>query len=424
MIYKKSLRYNKEAQGFFNTFIYHNDVLNGKIMKLNMISSVLIYIELIAHEYYSKQYELCNIGEDGKIMIVKKVVLSFLTIFILIFGINFRAAAEEKIINFSGCRSIAVNKISFDRVSTEHAPDRIINLINIYKKSKGFVYYTDDKGGYTYIGILMGQKNTGGYSLKVTDVQNNDGKTNVFVEEIWPSESDIVIQVITYPYVIIRVKGTISNITVTGSLHVNYDSLDEHEKVIGVDSAEGIITRIEKMENKVFITIRDGNNNTKAFYADIDSKAAQSAFNEYNTGDKVIIKYALGTPQKYKELSAFPFSYIKNADDSVDAEENTEEDWIDMKAYINVSKSKSWTVKFNKSIISAILNMETIYIRDANGKKIDVKLTRDGNRKIVITPLTQYKSGSTYYLFISNKINEDGFLKSFDRGFRMKFTIK
>ena len=288
---------------------------------------------------------LQNTGGLVKIMMNKRIILSLVSILILAFGIDFRVAAKEREENSLTHNSITANKISFDQVSIEDAPDRMVNLINIYKRSKGFVYYTDDANGYVYIGILMGEKSTGGYSVKVTEVQDNEGKTDVFVQEICPSADAIVTQVITYPYIIIRAKGITTSITVTGSFHAYYKNLMEDEKAI---------------------------------------------------------------------------------DDVVNTEENTEKNWIDIKPYSNVSQNKVWTIKFNKSTVSAILNKETVYVRDMDGKKVDAELAHgEDSKTVLVKPSAEYKSGNTYYLFVSNKINGNDNSKSSDnKGFRMKFTVK
>lgn len=59
----------------------------------------------------------------------------------------------------------------------------------------------------TYILITRGEKNTGGYGVGVEAVYLKDGKLNVDFGYIDPSPDDMVIEVFTYPYVLIQVEG-------------------------------------------------------------------------------------------------------------------------------------------------------------------------------------------------------------------------
>ena len=66
---------------------------------------------------------------------------------------------------------------------------------------------------YLYI-ICMGEKNTGGYSLKVKEVNINDGKTEIMVEEIVPRDDEIVSMAFTYPTVIVEFSKYQENIII------------------------------------------------------------------------------------------------------------------------------------------------------------------------------------------------------------------
>ena len=50
----------------------------------------------------------------------------------------------------------------------------------------------------------MGLKNTGGYSLKVKEVNSIDRKTEIIVEEITPDKGDMVTMAITNPTIIVE----------------------------------------------------------------------------------------------------------------------------------------------------------------------------------------------------------------------------
>ena len=78
-------------------------------------------------------------------------------------------------------------------------------------------YYIDTlnqpNAPYLYI-ICMGQKNTGGYSLTVKEVNSIDGKTEIIVEEITPDKGDMVTTAITNPTIIVEFSKYQENIII------------------------------------------------------------------------------------------------------------------------------------------------------------------------------------------------------------------
>ena len=78
-------------------------------------------------------------------------------------------------------------------------------------------YYIDTlnqpNAPYLYI-ICMGQKNTGGYSLKIKEVNSIDGKTEIIVEEITPDKGDMVTMAITNPTIIVEFSKYQENIII------------------------------------------------------------------------------------------------------------------------------------------------------------------------------------------------------------------
>lgn len=120
-------------------------------------------------------------------------------------------------------QGITVNKINFEQAKDEELPPNMDNSIRNLKPNKGFLVY--DYNGYYYITIFAGKKNTGGYSIKVLSIEDNEGKTFILVEEKSPSKDDIVTQVITYPYTTIKVRGITPNITIENEGGEKYERL-------------------------------------------------------------------------------------------------------------------------------------------------------------------------------------------------------
>lgn len=115
--------------------------------------------------------------------------------------------------NTKAPQGITVNKISFQEVGMDSLPPNMNNSINNFKANRGYLVY--DYNGYYYIAVFSGKKNTGGYSIKVLSIEDNEGKTNIVVEEKNPPKGAIVTQVITYPYTVVKATGITPNITVT-----------------------------------------------------------------------------------------------------------------------------------------------------------------------------------------------------------------
>jgi hypothetical protein len=73
------------------------------------------------------------------------------------------------------------------------------------KTHRGFGIIREDEE-YYYIFIGAGEKNTGGYDIRVTDVVKTGDEITILVAEESPGKDDMVMQVITYPYQIIRIS--------------------------------------------------------------------------------------------------------------------------------------------------------------------------------------------------------------------------
>lgn len=77
------------------------------------------------------------------------------------------------------------------------------------KQHKQFKVYTVRRSGVTYVVIHLGERKTGGYGVKVTDVRYKKGKAIVYYKEQKPAPNALVTQVLTYPKVAIKLKTTI-----------------------------------------------------------------------------------------------------------------------------------------------------------------------------------------------------------------------
>ena len=125
-------------------------------------------------------------------------------------------------------QGITVNNIDFKEVSLNELTPEKIELINQLVLLKGYYYWVDSNGLYTmYIG--MGEKPTGGYSIKVLSVEDNEGKTNILVEETIPGTDENVSQALTYPYVVIEMKGITDRFTIMTTNKDEYKLVNDDE---------------------------------------------------------------------------------------------------------------------------------------------------------------------------------------------------
>ncbi|MFW0738184.1 protease complex subunit PrcB family protein [Flavobacterium sp. T12S277] len=65
----------------------------------------------------------------------------------------------------------------------------------------------DDINNSNYVILNMGEKNTGGYSIGIEKVEETDKNIIITVKENNPAADAMVMQVITYPYTVIKVHS-------------------------------------------------------------------------------------------------------------------------------------------------------------------------------------------------------------------------
>ena len=133
-----------------------------------------------------------------------KKVISVLAVFVLI-----SCAAKKTTESNSALYEILTEQtdgggnIKFFEILTE--PNEILMLQNdplLKDKMK-----QDDINNSNYVILNMGEKNTGGYSIGVEKVEETDKNIIITVKENVPAKDAIVMQVITYPYTVVKVHS-------------------------------------------------------------------------------------------------------------------------------------------------------------------------------------------------------------------------
>lgn len=132
-----------------------------------------------------------------------KKVISVLAVFILISCGAKKTSDSKALYEVLTEQSDGGGNIKFFEILSE--PNEIIMLQNdplLKDKMKH-----DDINNANYVILNMGEKNTGGYSIDIEKVEETDKNIIITVKEKSPSADGMVMQVITYPYTVIKINS-------------------------------------------------------------------------------------------------------------------------------------------------------------------------------------------------------------------------
>ncbi len=91
-------------------------------------------------------------------------------------------------------------------IDIENSPEEVKNWVEENKLQEAHtVIHTETN---TYVVITRGQKRTGGYGIEVISVEEMEDKITILVKYIEKDRDGFVIQLITYPYIIIELPKT------------------------------------------------------------------------------------------------------------------------------------------------------------------------------------------------------------------------
>jgi hypothetical protein len=325
-------------------------------------------------------------------------------------------------VNYTTQQPEVCNKMKFDVVSYNSAPEALTKEIDSYKGTEGFLYYLDSSSNNLYVVVMRGEKPTGGYDIKVNSVEDVDGKAKILVEETNTDKNALVNQMVTYPYTIIKTQASSSSISVKNSSGKVYDLLeikkDTGNTIVGSSFILSKLKNIYTENNFIFLEIQDTNKESQLFYVN-NNDEWKNKIKNLKLNSNVSVQYALGTPEKYNEKAAFPLSEINLP---IDTNSLKDKNWEDLKAYSNVLPNKQWTISFKQELKRENVNSSNVYVVDSNGNIIPTALRLlEDNKSITISPYKPYELGQNYYMFITNKINDTN--NSSFKGFRMNFQI-
>ena len=94
----------------------------------------------------------------------------------------------------------------FAIVEENEFPMEVNQWLNSNKEKEG--YFVIEEEEHTYVVITRGEKSTGGYSIIVNEIEDQEEWVSIKVEYINPDPMDMVMQIITYPVIVIRMERT------------------------------------------------------------------------------------------------------------------------------------------------------------------------------------------------------------------------
>ncbi|AKN34112.1 fibronectin [Clostridium carboxidivorans P7] len=88
-----------------------------------------------------------------------------------------------------------------------------------------------------------------------------------------------------------------------------------------------------------------------------------------------------------------------------------------------VDQNKEWHLKFTKEADPSTVTSDNIYVTDSKGNKVDAKVSCESDNVIKVSPVNSYKSGETYYIYISKNVTSK-YSESLSEDLRYQFTVK
>ncbi|MCV9928878.1 protease complex subunit PrcB family protein [Flavobacterium sp. LS1R49] len=134
---------------------------------------------------------------------MKKLMFLFVSLFAISCGTTKTVDKSTNLYEVLTQQSDGGGNIRFFEILSE--PNEI-KMLTSDESLKGKIK-EDDIHKANFIVLNMGEKNTGGYSIGVEKVEETDKNIIITVKETAPNPSDMVMQVITYPYAVVKINS-------------------------------------------------------------------------------------------------------------------------------------------------------------------------------------------------------------------------
>jgi hypothetical protein len=102
--------------------------------------------------------------------------------------------------------SDAPEDVRYSIVDEDDIPDYIRRVIEETKSETTSMVF-DGEPGTQYVYIALGERRTGGYHISLEGVEQSGERILVSCSEIKPADSEMVTQVLTYPWIVLKVHS-------------------------------------------------------------------------------------------------------------------------------------------------------------------------------------------------------------------------
>ncbi|MDN3672693.1 protease complex subunit PrcB family protein [Flavobacterium branchiarum] len=134
---------------------------------------------------------------------MKKLLLLFVFVFVISCGTTKSVEKSTALYEVLTQQSDGGGNIRFFEILSE--PNEI-SMLKSDASLKGKIN-EDDIAKSNFIILNMGEKNTGGYSIGVEKVEETATNIVITVKETAPAPDGMVMQVITYPYAVVKINS-------------------------------------------------------------------------------------------------------------------------------------------------------------------------------------------------------------------------
>lgn len=136
---------------------------------------------------------------------MKRIMKIVLLIGIMLLSLWFVGCSSEK------TEEKKVKDLEFTVVEEADIPKELMEIIEEKKEEPFKITYSNKE--YLYIVVGYGTKNTGGYSITVDDLYLTSNSICIDTNLVGPEKQDLVLQAITYPYIVVKVEFMDKSVT-------------------------------------------------------------------------------------------------------------------------------------------------------------------------------------------------------------------
>lgn len=156
----------------------------------------------------------------SKQMLKQCSVLSFLILFTFTAACGTGHGNSPYTHGEGGSQKLKTEPLDFTIEQEQALPETVKTTVEQVTSTRSKSNEVVTTEGRTYVIIALGERSTGGYSVDVQKIEQRGDALHVYAKEAPPPKGAMVIQVISYPFTVVSVKGTYDDNDV--QFHVEY----------------------------------------------------------------------------------------------------------------------------------------------------------------------------------------------------------